>query len=148
MTTVAWDGKILAADTLSQDTWGLKDSRNKIFSNPFWFAAGAGDLSCTLKWFKAVENMNLEKVLEAGVPNWHKDDNDPSLILICKKTTMAWKASGGLFIPVSRTFHAIGSGRDYALAAMRCGKTAFQAVEIASEFDINTGGQITWENLS
>ena len=39
-------------------------------------------------------------------------------------------------------FYAIGSGRDFALAAMRMGADAKKAVKIASEFDIHTGGRI------
>ncbi|OBR52335.1 hypothetical protein A6456_10570 [Paraburkholderia tropica] len=31
-------------------------------------------------------------------------------------------------------FHAIGSGRDFAMAAMWLGKTAVQAVHVASQF--------------
>jgi hypothetical protein len=37
---------------------------------------------------------------------------------------------------------AIGSGMDFALAAMACGKTAAEAVEIAARFDPNTGGRV------
>ena len=38
MTTVAWDGKTLAADTLATDPWGLKDYRNKIIRGRNWIA--------------------------------------------------------------------------------------------------------------
>jgi ATP-dependent protease HslVU (ClpYQ) peptidase subunit len=37
------------------------------------------------------------------------------------------------------SFHALGSGRDFALAAMYLGKNAREAVEIAMEFDLETG---------
>lgn len=37
-------------------------------------------------------------------------------------------------------YHAIGSGRKCALAAMACGKTALEAVEIAAMFDPYTAG--------
>lgn len=40
-------------------------------------------------------------------------------------------------------FHAIGSGRKCALAAMECGKTALEAVEIAAKFDPYTAGPFT-----
>lgn len=36
-------------------------------------------------------------------------------------------------------FHAIGSGRDFALAAMALGRNAREAVELAMLFDIETG---------
>lgn len=40
------------------------------------------------------------------------------------------------------SFTAIGSGRDFALAAMHLGKSARQAVEIATELDLFTGGNV------
>jgi len=44
---------------------------------------------------------------------------------------------------VSGPFHATGSGRDYAMAAMHMGKSAREAVELACVYDIYTGGPIT-----
>jgi ATP-dependent protease HslVU (ClpYQ) peptidase subunit len=38
--------------------------------------------------------------------------------------------------------YAIGSGSGYALAAMKAGATAKQAVKIATELDIRSGGKI------
>lgn len=37
---------------------------------------------------------------------------------------------------------AIGSGTDYAMAAMSLGKTAIEAVELACELDVYTGGEL------
>jgi ATP-dependent protease HslVU (ClpYQ) peptidase subunit len=37
---------------------------------------------------------------------------------------------------------ATGSGRDYALAAMHCGKTAREAVEIACLFETGCGNGV------
>ena len=39
-------------------------------------------------------------------------------------------------------FFAIGSGRDYALAAMHLGTNSRKAVEVAIHFDNNTGGEV------
>jgi len=36
--------------------------------------------------------------------------------------------------------YAIGSGGDYAIVAMHCGKDALDAVKVAKHFDIFTGG--------
>jgi hypothetical protein len=46
-------------------------------------------------------------------------------------------------IPIKEGFHAVGSGRDFALSAMRLGRTAREAIELACEFDVFTGGPIT-----
>jgi len=45
---------------------------------------------------------------------------------------------------VMAPFYAIGSGRKCALAAMACGKTALEAVEVASLFDPYTAGPFVW----
>lgn len=44
---------------------------------------------------------------------------------------------------VLEEFTAAGSGRDYAIAAMHCGKTALEAVEIAALYDIYSGAPFT-----
>lgn len=46
-------------------------------------------------------------------------------------------------IPVKSPFHAVGSGRDYAMAAMHYGKTAREAVELACLYDVYTGCPVT-----
>lgn len=42
-------------------------------------------------------------------------------------------------LPVHEPFFALGSGRDFALAAMALGQTAEQAVVLAAQFDLWTG---------
>ena len=82
MTTVAWDGKTLAADTLATDPWGLKDYRNKIIRGRNWIAGCAGETHQIVKWERLVRHDDFTTVLEKGVPDWHKDDNDPAILLI------------------------------------------------------------------
>lgn len=50
-------------------------------------------------------------------------------------------------VPVLDKFFAIGSGRQAALAAMHCGKSAREAVRIAARIDPYTGGRIFVERL-
>lgn len=38
--------------------------------------------------------------------------------------------------------YAIGSGGDFAIVAMHCGKDAVEAVKVAKHFDIFTGGNV------
>lgn len=142
MTTVAWDGINLAADTLSQDNWGLIEHRSKIYKSDEWVAGGAGELHCLLNWYKVVKGFPVIEVVDAGIQNWDKDKNDPSIILVCRSSKQAWRLTGGVFVSIGRNFHAIGSGRDYALAAMYCGKSAAEAVQVAMNFDNNTGGTV------
>ncbi len=44
--------------------------------------------------------------------------------------------------PVKRSFHAVGTGAGPAIAAMMCGKSAAEAVQIACDVDSNSGGPV------
>lgn len=145
MTTVAWDGKTMAADTLATDNWGMKEHVNdKVWVGSDFLCGGAGEHHQLRKWRRMVEKMTLSDLLMFGYPDYDKETNDPAILVA--KAGACWRHTGGLFIPCSRRFHALGSGRDFALAAMRLGKDAFSAVEVAMEFDNGTGGEVlTWE---
>ena len=140
MTTIAWDGKTLAADTLATDPWGLKDYGTKIIYGNGWIGGCAGQRHEIAKWKKVALSLSFEEVLELGVPDWHKDDNDPAILITNGKGS--YRATGGVFMKNQREFWAIGSGRDFALAALYCGKTAREAVEVAMAFDNGTGGEV------
>ena len=44
-------------------------------------------------------------------------------------------------------FHAVGSGRDFAMAAMHLGRSAKEAVGLACYYDVYTSGTITEVSL-
>jgi hypothetical protein len=146
MTTVAWDGKTLAADTLAIDSWGLKDRSDKIIRGNGWIAGGAGERHQILKWKRAAEDLTFHEVLALGVPDWHKDDNDPAILIT--DGDGSYRAMGGIFVRNTRPYYAIGSGRDFALAAMCCHVDAAGAVRVAMEFDNGTGGDIETATLT
>ncbi len=50
-------------------------------------------------------------------------------------------------MPINAPFHAIGNGRDFAITAMRLGRSPIKAIEITSEFDVFTGGRVTSVSL-
>lgn len=143
MTTIAYDGKTLAADTLATDHWGLKNDVMKLFSGDGFMLGGAGGLAPILKWWQTAQT--VPDILAYGYPDFHKDDNDPTILLVMPQAI--YTHSEGTFIKQSREYHAIGSGRDFALAAMRLGATAVEAIEIAMEFDNNTGGRVVTRTL-
>jgi hypothetical protein len=47
------------------------------------------------------------------------------------------------WIHVEQPFYAVGTGMNYAMSAMECGKTAIEAVKVASKFDLYTGMGVT-----
>ncbi|HWU70789.1 MAG TPA: hypothetical protein VN017_05495 [Pseudoxanthomonas sp.] len=135
MTTVAWDGKSLAADT--QSTTGTISGRAvKIARNANGFlVAGSGSLAVVRHWI----NWVLAGLPAEGQP----EVIDESTVLIIDP-----RGRARLFtdIPVSqplpRRKWAIGSGSDVALGAMAMGADARTAVKVASQFDVYTGGRV------
>jgi hypothetical protein len=87
---------------------------------------------------------------------WFKDGHKPSLFPahqrdgdICGGLLVVWndrsiwkyeRTPYPVIFPPQQ--FAIGSGRDFALAAMHCGKTAREAVQVACEFDSGCGNGI------
>lgn len=135
MTTIAWDGKTLAADSQTQ-AGGLRNRYVKAHrtSNGYLFAS-AGEMQA---------NELVRLWIERGMP----EDGKPSVsqeftaILICPDGAVRTLEDKLVQMPVFDRFHAIGSGRDYAIAAMHLGKDAVGAIEVAAVFDIYTGGEI------
>ena len=71
----------------------------------------------------------------------HRDDGD-ELLLVDKKEKRVYLLSGKDYISEIKEFHAIGSGEPYAIAALELGKSPKEAVEIASKYDLYTGGEV------
>lgn len=142
MTTIAFDGKTIAADSLAVDAWGLKSEVGKIEKAGDFLIAGAGTHGLISGWVRYLLRGESEKdPLKLYYP-YIKDQNDPSILLVDTKTKQAYFHETGHFFPIPRSIHALGSGRDYALAAMSMGASAQEAVEVAMRFDNNTGGTI------
>lgn len=142
MTTIAFDGKMIAADMLHEDNFGLIDHASKLHFGKDFVAGGAGMQHHVLGWWRKVKDMTFDEVVDFGHPDYEKNENDPAIMLVRIGSDVAFKHAGGFFVPVGRRFHAIGSGRDFALAAMLLGKSAKEAVMIAAEFDNGTGGGV------
>jgi hypothetical protein len=65
---------------------------------------------------------------------------------LCREGLFLLDEKGGR-TPIERGFHAIGSGGNIAIAAMMLGQTAYQAVGLAKEIDLNTSGDVKVEIL-
>lgn len=136
MTTVAFDGKTLAADTLiSQDNcrFGQADKCFRLSNGYVFAAAGATALSYQFKdWIEGGMNPDSVPKLE---------DRPFEGILIIDGNAFELTRFGELF-PACVPW-AGGSGWQAAMVAMRLGKTATEAVELAASVDVYTGGPIT-----
>jgi hypothetical protein len=135
MTTVAWDGKTLAAD--SQSTTGsVRGTAAKLAKNRDGFlVAGSGDLGTVKVW--------INWVLAGMPPDQQPTSIEEANILVIDPRGRPSLFSGlAVAQPLPRRQWAIGSGGDIALGAMAAGADARQAVKIACKLDVYSGGRV------
>jgi ATP-dependent protease HslVU (ClpYQ) peptidase subunit len=138
MTCIAWDGKTLAADKRASIS-NYPATVTKISRAPSGeLLAFAGDFDTGMalsQWY-----------VDGAVPEKYPDNRNGD----CTRATLLVIKGGQVFkyerLPVALkyedSFTAMGSGRDFALAAMHLGKTAREAVEIACLFDTACGNGV------
>lgn len=134
MTTLAWDGKTLAADSRATSS-GMPYKAVKIFmlADGSLFAGSGeyGQVHAVKAW------------LENADADTQKPKTDDFAGFFVTAAGEVFRLEESLIrLPVYEPFHAMGSGRDFAMAAMHCGKSAREAVEIAALYDVFTGGDV------
>lgn len=146
MTTIAYDGRYIAADgrcTLSDVI--IDDNTHKFYTNQVTgdIFALCGDMTLVQKFaddFTPRKDIDFDincsgiKITKDGllyVVNYEKVKHEDKW--------RYWE----MLIPSSLTKYAAGSGREYALSSLDLGCSAEQAIESASKRDIYTGGKIT-----
>ena len=134
MTTIAYKDGIIAYDSLLTRSGVITDSNyNKSFkvNNIFYFLTGA---VCDYKEFLNVASGKQKQRddIKLEVECFTVIGKD---VFLCAIDDEYWKS------PIIKST-AIGSGRDFAYAAMDCGCSAKEAVKIACNRDIYTGGKI------
>lgn len=146
MTTIAWDGITLAADSQA-DNGGLIMPVSKLYrgqmddGTPFIFG-GAGDLSQCVELFSWIKTLTAKNCRITPFPKYQANTFEPSCVVVVAGLG-AHILAGSIINPVMRRFHACGSGRDYAMMAMHLGKSALEAVGLACEFDTFSGGNVS-----
>lgn len=135
MTTIAWDGTTLAADRRISGCGGVLNT-TKIIRAPDGRLIGASGKASACE---ALRQWLLTKEGEPPVPL--KDEAWGDLIEIEPDGTVYLWGEWGRF-PVLDDEVAIGSGHQFARAAMACGKSAAEAIEIAALFDECTGSEV------
>ena len=133
MTIIAWDGHCMAADKMAEN--GLMSPVTKIRRIGDMLVGGAGSISACadmFHWFEAGCDPDKWPPLQRS---------NSAYVLVVKGTpavVMVYESSPYPTV-IERRFHAIGSGRDFAMAAMHLGRTAKEAVELASVMAVNCG---------
>lgn len=69
-------------------------------------------------------------------------DFDTEAIVLHRDGSVETTSTYGVVHPCREPFYAIGSGTKCALAAMHCGLSAAEAVEVAKRVDPHTGGRV------
>lgn len=143
MTTIAYKDGIMAGDTLAMDAHGLKNYLSKVtpvvIDGDTWLFGSAGESCIATKLLKEIAaSPHIKDVMVMDICC---DRDDKNSALLCRGDVILYKC-GTMWRRTQKTFHAIGSGRDFALAAMYCGRSAHEAVSIAMGFDGYTGGEI------
>lgn len=148
MTTIAWDGQLLAADSMG-DQNGLvmpvtKLHRGVLTDGAPFILGCAGETSWARLLHQWIKTLSLETLEATRYPyqvNDGSERNDPQCILVLGKFGVFYKVQS-MLIKLEREFHSIGSGRDFAIAAMALGKDAHEAVQLAIKLDCYSGGKI------
>ena len=132
MTTIAWDGKTIAADRLCSYHSNAVDKLVRMPDGSV--CAGAGDSACVAELIAWIAGGASEK------PTFPPDSM--TVLQVFHGFRARYFQSRCVPFPVSTTFFAIGSGADYAMGAMAMGALACDAVKIAAQFDSDTGDGI------
>lgn len=138
MTTIAWDGVTLAADKQASAS-GMIFNVTKIFRVNGCLVGAAGDfdrINEMVAWF-------ADGADPAKLPPFQRSNDDYVGLLVIRPDLSINKYERATTpFKIESPFFAIGSGRDFAMAAMHLGKTAQEAVEVAAAMDTGTGNGI------
>lgn len=138
MTTIAWDGNELAADTLCAAPDG-NFRCSKLWKVGKYLIGCAGNMDSAellVRWF-------VHGALKDDFPEVQMDKSLCSTMLVIANPDEIWRYDQG-YIPsrIKEKFYAIGTGSHCALTAMYLGKTAKEAVQVAHRFDCFTGIEV------
>lgn len=128
MTTIAWDGKHLAADR-RMGGWMTTGKVFPLKSGGMMSGAGYYD-----------HLVEVAAWLDAGGERPKLSEDDPSDIFVVedgKAYFLTWPYLRK--VEIQEGYYAVGSGSHFALGALAMGADARKAIEIASRFDPDTG---------
>lgn len=138
MTVIAWDGKTLAADKRAINNGFKGGTVTKVHRWQDGLCAFAGDLDVGMQMVDWLRNDRTA----ANYPKQQQEKNACSLLVINRDGTAHRYESTPVPLLMENTQQAMGSGRDYALAAMHLGYDARRAVEVACALDSGCGNGI------
>lgn len=138
MTTVAYSKGIMAADKMVREGNLKTGVTTKIFKRNghlIGFSGRTDIAMLMLKWFE-------DGAKEEDWPEPFDDELETAILVVTPAGDVLSYERFPYPIRMENEFHAIGSGRDFAICAMHLGFGPERAVEIASELDSGTGNGI------
>lgn len=142
MTTVAWDGHVLAVDSQVTSGDSIALYKNKLIKTNFGWLAGCGTLRDVLRLAACIN------ASEGAI--WPEGPYEPPTGLECtcfhitKDFFHRYESDGYAVDHELRAMACTGTGWEWARAALDHGCNAIQAVEYAKERDIYTGGEVNF----
>lgn len=136
MTTLAFDGKSICADTLVTSGSGRVGYQRKLYKTPVGILAYCGELTpCRM-----VLDWAMKGLKKKHKPNLAGFDADFEVLVVSKKGVLVIDPM--LYPYPANAPYTAGSGAEYAMAALHMGKTAREAVALACRLDAYSGGEI------
>jgi hypothetical protein len=139
MTTIAADAKrgLMACDSMTStaDSWWPS---TKVHRAGDALVGGAGEAAAIrqfVAWYADGQRTPKPKL------------PDTFCCLVLSPDGLCYWASNLVPEPIERGFHAIGSGGNAALGAMLAGANVKKAVEIATQIDTGSGGEVVLHKL-
>jgi ATP-dependent protease HslVU (ClpYQ) peptidase subunit len=138
MTTIAYKAGVMAGDKMASEGNSKVGVTTKIFKRNGHLVgfSGRSDTAHLLLWW-------FERgAKEEEWPDPYDDDTDCSMIVVTPDGKVLFYERFPIPIRMENEFCAIGSGRDFALAAMELGCDPEKAVEVACRLDAYSGNGI------
>lgn len=143
MTTIATDGKTMASDTQMSGCYIDRINAVKVGQNSLGMLFGAAGCSEDATDFMlGMKELKTQFPIPLPIPRLkrgHEYKDFEGLVVF--QGEVYWYGVNGVPVLVGSPA-AIGSGQKFAMAAMMCGKTPKEAVEIAMQLDPDTGGGV------
>ena len=143
MTTLAFDGRYLAADTLGVRGGNRSEQPSCKIAVQDGYAFAFGGF--WLHFRQQLMAWALAAFRDADPPEWRfcpaKDVEGAMLVVTPMCTLLVFTDQAPYPDPEAWPF-AIGTGGDIALGAMGAGVTAMEAVKLAMRWDLKTGGEV------
>lgn len=151
MTTIAYKNGVMVSDgRMSLGDMIIKDDTEKVFwvNNHLVGVCGrARAINTFVTWLQKmtdyhIVNQEVGELVDLIPPALEDDEGYSALVVTPSRQVLMYEGNTpidmGLDVPMS-----VGSGSCFALAAMKAGNSAEEAVKVACELDVYSGGEIT-----